>query len=611
MTNYPITIPNIINPIPGTDFIDTLFRQDLGVDDLYGLSPFFEKQCPRATITHRADILEELLTSPEAILAITKAENLFHKNYDMNYYNRGNSLVRLATFVSAVEYSEGISFKSEGLQQVSTFLKAIGETTNFRNAACEVKKWYDAPSLELRVMFDCFFIPSYSIHDSVEVRIKSLGYKFPEINEYLQPSSQYSDTYKDTIKDIEKNLTNIIFLIITQENRLAMREKSTFLDRITSTRKYKHLPDFIDEIKRVEGVDITIIPKQPNGVRVEYKFIFVEDKKESLQKRLDSRLLTDELSYGQFDYSTRRSTNAIDRINEDINYIRHKILEFHFFPYWESNLKSIKATYSLHEQLGTYIYATHFFLDLQNRGYSICRSQILDRECRTMNIRNARSLLLRENDVSKNIPNNIHYDPEKNIFVITGANNGGKSTYVKTIGLLQLMAQSGLYVVAEAAEVSLVDCIYTHTVRLDDVVSGGRFENEMKRMRTIFEYATKYSLILIDEPCGGTSYEEAINQSLVLTAGFQKLGCTVFFTTHLHPFAGEIEKGQFQRAGNLHVAVADIDGKLTYTYQIEEGPAMKSFGKELAKAMGLDGESINILLERRAKEEGFQLRNGC
>jgi DNA mismatch repair protein MutS len=107
-----------------------------------------------------------------------------------------------------------------------------------------------------------------------------------------------------------------------------------------------------------------------------------------------------------------------------------------------------------------------------------------------MTVRNARNPLLVKDghDGHRVVPNDIGYLPNQNVFVITGPNNGGKTTYVTTVGLVQLMSQKGLFVPAESAEVSFVDRIYTHFVTPDDITKGeGRYRNELMRVKEIFE----------------------------------------------------------------------------------------------------------------------------
>jgi DNA mismatch repair protein MutS2 len=127
----------------------------------------------------------------------------------------------------------------------------------------------------------------------------------------------------------------------------------------------------------------------------------------------------------------------------------------------------------------------------------------------------------------------------------------------------------------------------------------------LRRIKDILEVATPYSLVILDEPCGGTSYEEGCRQSLVLLDGFHQLGATTYFTTHMHPVATEIETKRFPAAKNLSVESRYDGKKLVYTYKMKEGASGKSYGDEIAKEVGLVSESIEKMLSKRADREGY------
>jgi DNA mismatch repair protein MutS len=192
------------------------------------------------------------------------------------------------------------------------------------------------------------------------------------------------------------------------------------------------------------------------------------------------------------------------------------------------------------------------------------------------------------------------------MFVITGPNNGGKTTYVRTVGLVQLMSQKGLFVTAESAEVSFVDGMYTHFVTPDDITKGeGRYRNELIRVKEIFEEATPYSLVILDEPCGGTSYEEGCRQSLVVLDGIHKLGPATYYTTHMHPVAEAVDSGRYPAARNLSVECRYDGKKIKYTYKVKAGASDRSYGEEIARDIGLMPEKIEELVAKGAEKRGY------
>ena len=168
------------------------------------------------------------------------------------------------------------------------------------------------------------------------------------------------------------------------------------------------------------------------------------------------------------------------------------------------------------------------------------------------------------------------------------------------------MSQKGLFVPAESAEVSFVDGIYTHFVTPDDITKGeGRYRNELIRVKEIFEAATPYSLVILDEPCGGTSYEEGCHQSLVVLDGLHKLGPATYFTTHMHTVAKEVDGSRYPAAKNLSAECLYDGTKIKYTYKIRPGAAGKSYGEEIARDVGLMPETISQIVSKRAEKQGY------
>jgi DNA mismatch repair protein MutS len=170
-----------------------------------------------------------------------------------------------------------------------------------------------------------------------------------------------------------------------------------------------------------------------------------------------------------------------------------------------------------------------------------------------------------------------------------------------------LLSQKGLCGPAESAEVSLAEGVYTHFVAPDDLTKGeGRYRNELRRMKEIFERATPFSLVILDEPCGGTSFEEGQRQSLALLDGFHRLGSTTYFTTHMHMVAREVDSGRYPAAKNLSVECSYDGKRIHYTYKVREGAFGKSFGEEIAREIGLMPEGITETISKRAEEKGFK-----
>ncbi len=269
--------------------------------------------------------------------------------------------------------------------------------------------------------------------------------------------------------------------------------------------------------------------------------------------------------------------------------------------------EQIRQVAELLAPLDFYAGFAEFLHGLSARGLPLCLPEVTGREERCLQVDDACNPLLAGRTEGREIvSNDIRQSAQCNLFVLTGANNGGKTTYVKTVGLVQIMAQKGLPVAARQARVSLIDGIYTHFVAPDDITKGeGRYRNELRRIRQILERATPYSLVILDEPCGGTDHAEGQRQSLVLLRGFHTLGAATYFTTHMHDVATAVDQHHFPGAANLRVACERRDGGLHYSYRILAGAAGRSYGEEIAREMGLFEEEIQHIIATRASSEGY------
>lgn len=261
------------------------------------------------------------------------------------------------------------------------------------------------------------------------------------------------------------------------------------------------------------------------------------------------------------------------------------------------------------------------FNSWRSRGIEICLPQILPAEQRLAEIEAARNPLIEKSRVDDQrqgaapaiVANAIDRRSDANLMVLTGANNGGKTTYVKTAGLIQLLGQKGWYVPARSARFSEVDVIFTHFVAADDIARGeGRYRNELRRMRTILERATPLSLVILDEPCGGTDYHEGQRQSRILLRAFHLLGAATYFTTHMHELTASLEGHEWSAVQRLQVATRLENGQLRYLYRVEPGIATHSYGEQIAQDLGLGEQEVLNVVRAQADQGGYLrlLRHG-
>lgn len=209
------------------------------------------------------------------------------------------------------------------------------------------------------------------------------------------------------------------------------------------------------------------------------------------------------------------------------------------------------------------------------------------------------------------IPNSVDFGATApTCFIVTGPNMGGKSTYLRQIALITILAQIGSYVPASSATIGLVDRIFARLGAADDLHEGeSTFMVEMREAAHILAHATERSLVLIDELGRGTattdgqSLAQAILERLALD-----IGCRTLFATHYHEITSL--ESRSPRIQNLSVGSVEEEDRVVFTHAIQEGPAPRSYGLEVAKLSGLPpavldraAEVLTGLVEGREKGE--------
>lgn len=185
------------------------------------------------------------------------------------------------------------------------------------------------------------------------------------------------------------------------------------------------------------------------------------------------------------------------------------------------------------------------------------------------------------------IPNSIYLDNKTNMQLITGPNMSGKSTYMRQLAVIVILAQMGSYVPAEEAELPIFDAIFTRIGAADDLVSGqSTFMVEMMEANKAVRLATESSLILFDELGRGTATYDgmALAQSIIEYI-HDKIGAKTLFATHYHELT-ELSQ-TLEHLENVHVSTLEKDGQVTFLHKIAPGPADKSYGIHVAKIAGM------------------------
>ncbi|MEF8784829.1 MAG: DNA mismatch repair protein MutS [Haloarculaceae archaeon] len=191
------------------------------------------------------------------------------------------------------------------------------------------------------------------------------------------------------------------------------------------------------------------------------------------------------------------------------------------------------------------------------------------------------------------VPNDTHLDATERFAVITGPNMSGKSTYMRQVALIAILAQAGSFVPANEARLELVDRVFTRVGASDDI-AGGRstFMVEMTELADILDHATERSLVLLDEVGRGTSTTDGLAIAQAVTEHIHdEIGALTLFATHHHDLTAVADDlaGVF----NLHFRTHHEDGTVVFDHTVERGAAAASYGVEVASTAGVPGGVVD------------------
>ena len=260
-----------------------------------------------------------------------------------------------------------------------------------------------------------------------------------------------------------------------------------------------------------------------------------------------------------------------------------------------------------------YMAAIRLMERLRNHGLPVCRPGIAPTDERVGELREAYNLNLalqgagQTGGADRIVRNDVCMDPDSRITILTGPNQGGKTTYTQMVGLCQILAQAGLWLPAASARVSLVDNIFTHYPVEESLAKAtGRFGDEAQRLSQIFKRATRHSLILLNESLASTSPGESVYLAQDISRILRRMGTRAIFATHLHELAAAVPQLNAETDGDSGLVslvasrLQDGEDGDQRSYKILPGPPMgRSYAREIASKYGISYEQLTTLLQER------------
>lgn len=232
-------------------------------------------------------------------------------------------------------------------------------------------------------------------------------------------------------------------------------------------------------------------------------------------------------------------------------------------------------------ELAFYVGCLNLYNQLAKKGEPICFPNTVDFYKRKHSFNGLYDVCLALNLKQRIVGNDADID-NKNVIIITGANQGGKSTFLRSIGLAQLMMQCGMFVPAESFCSNICDGLFTHYRREEDTtMNSGKLDEELSRMNNIVNNITSNSMILFNESFAATNEKEGSEIARQIVWALSEKSIKIFFVTHLYDFAHSVYN---ENKKNIVFFRAERKNDGERTFRIVEGePLETSFGKDLYK----------------------------
>lgn len=431
------------------------------------------------------------------------------------------------------------------------------------------------------------------------IALKFSFQNLPNIKSILNISSvpMFSEIYNqfDTLED----LYEIIDKAILEEPPFSIREGGMIKEGFNSE---------IDTLRlaKTEGanwlIELETKEKEETGIKnlkIRFNKVFgyyIEVSNSNLELVPENYIRKQTLTNGE-----RFITQELKKIEETILGADEKIVEIEFEEfskirnYIAQNINRIQKTANFIAIIDVIL---SFAEVAEKNGYN--KPSILENEKNILNINIGRHPVVELLTKEQFIPNNTILDTQENILsIITGPNMAGKSTYMRQVALIVLMAQIGSFVPADSAEISIVDRIFTRVGASDDLATGqSTFMVEMSEVANILNNATSKSLLILDEIGRGTSTFDGLSIAwavLEYIADKSKIGARTLFATHYHELTSLEQK--INGVNNYFVEIKDNGDSIVFLRKVVRGVSEGSYGIHVAKIAGIPSYVIKRATE--------------
>ncbi len=357
------------------------------------------------------------------------------------------------------------------------------------------------------------------------------------------------------------------------ELRLLASDSGAFLLELEAREKESTgIPNLRVEYNRVHGFFIEVTKSHIDKVPEHYR------RRQTLKNA--ERYITPELKSWE-----DKVLSAKDRALSREKFLFDQLLQS--LQQWVTPLQQLAKTLAL---IDVYTSLAH-----HAREYEWVRPALTDHP--TIHIESGRHPVV-ERTIERFTPNDCHMDPQTRMLLITGPNMGGKSTYMRQVALIALLARMGSFVPATSASIGTIDRIFTRIGAADDL-AGGRstFMMEMIEASAILANSTAHSLVLMDEIGRGTSTYDGLSLAWAIACRLLTHNkALTLFATHYFEITQLPE--QLDGVKNVHLAATETSTGIAFLHEVQAGPASRSYGIQVAQKAGLPAAVI-----KQAKKE--------
>lgn len=414
--------------------------------------------------------------------------------------------------------------------------------------------------------------------------------------------NKLSESNKESLRKYSNKIDEIPELITLIDNMIIEDPSLKFMEeRIIKEGYHKELDQLFDLKSKGQNwiLDLENKEREKTGIKnlkIKYNKIlgyFIEVTKSNLEQVPSDYIRKQTLvgSERYFSMDLKDMESEILGSKEKALSLQYKLFN-ELRDYIKNKIKEIQETANIISKLDVIV-----SLAIVARNNNYCRPSINTKNI--INIREGRHPIV-EYNISNElfVPNDTKLDMDENmVHLITGPNMAGKSTYMRQVALITIMAHIGSYVPANAADISIIDRVFTRIGASDNLAQGeSTFMVEMKEVANIISFATSKSLLILDEVGRGTSTYDGLSIAWSLLEYILNIiKAKTLFATHYHELT-ELEKS-FNSLNNLTIKIEEEGDEIVFLRKIIPGFTNNSYGIEVAKLAG-----INSIITDRANE---------